>query len=495
MSTTPIKIILDERIKYSPFCDNFATKVMELQSQGCETIVCSIDQLRTLDIGLGKNYTLFLYPDSSEEEVNQVNFISNVYPDLTRVVISDIPSIPFKILKNLDLSYRSSEFFEKWFTFHDKLGELKDSYFSMLEGLHALESEMNKTEISENTLSWWENATIRFFDQVAQSTSFQISHQNLRKERTVTTHGEGFLTGVDMWSEIPGEEGIRVTYQFICLDEMIRLELILPKDKINRFMVRFIEKFVFVFQNHYIRIMILIELDRAEDRFKLTQKALIQAEKLSVAGRMTASIAHEINNPLQGVKNCLHLLSKKDITEEQKVRYLEMTNQEMDRLSTTVRQMLEFYKPNEKFSPIQILEVIENTLNLLNNQLVENNIRIRTIWPPKIPLFTGIKNQIEQVLINLIINAKDAMPNGGELIIAIESIKPFLAVIIEDSGIGVPVELREKIFEPFISTKGTSGLGLSVCYEIIKNHSGTIELMDQIPDHGARFKIILPIKP
>ena len=213
-----------------------------------------------------------------------------------------------------------------------------------------------------------------------------------------------------------------------------------------------------------------------------------------MAGRLTASIAHEIKNPLQGVRNCLHLLGKKDISPEQHEQFLEMTNQEMERLSNTVQQMLEFYKPNQEFKPLQVLDVLEHTLNLVNSQLADSNVKLKTIWPPKIPLILAIRNQVEQVLLNLVLNARDAMKEGGLLTIRIEVTKPFLSIVVADSGTGVPDEVREQIFDPFFSTKGTSGLGLSVSQEIIKNHHGVLELMEPIPGVGARFKIILPIK-
>ncbi len=231
-----------------------------------------------------------------------------------------------------------------------------------------------------------------------------------------------------------------------------------------------------------------------DSRLAGSQKALIQAEKLSVAGRLTASIAHEIKNPLQGVRNCLHLLGMPNLTPEQHGQYLEMTNQEMERLSNTVQQMLEFYKPNQDFKPLQVLEVLEHTINLTTSQMADANVKIRTIWPPKIPLILAIRDQIEQVLLNLLLNAKDALVEGGLVTVKIEVSKPFLAIVVEDNGPGVSAELRESIFEPFVSTKGTSGLGLSVSHEIIRNHHGTLELMDPIPGVGARFKIILPIK-
>lgn len=235
-------------------------------------------------------------------------------------------------------------------------------------------------------------------------------------------------------------------------------------------------------------------LSEVKEKFDRSQKALIQSEKLSVAGKMTAAIAHEIKNPLQGVRNCFHLVSNQNLDQESKDKYLEMTNQELDRLTNTVQRMLEFYRPNEEFKTIQVLDVLEHTLNLLQGQLSEYGISVKTSWPLKVPPIQGIADQIEQVFMNLILNSRDFMQNGGTLLINFEVQKPYIAIIFEDSGPGVLPELREKIFEPFVSSKGTAGLGLSVCQEIITNHQGVIELMDELEGRGARFKIILPIK-
>lgn len=270
--------------------------------------------------------------------------------------------------------------------------------------------------------------------------------------------------------------------------------VIVPKDHYNRsyreIISHLLQKVIDVVERREIR----AQLETVQEKFSRSQKALIQSEKLSVAGKMTAAIAHEINNPLQGVRNCFHLVSNQNVDVESKEKYLEMTNQELDRLTKTVQRMLEFYRPNEEFHTVQLLDVLEHTLNLLQGQLMEYDIKVKTSWPLQVPPIQGIADQIEQVFMNLILNARDFMHGGGSLWITIEVNKPFVTITFEDSGPGVADDYRDKIFEPFVSSKGTAGLGLSVCHEIISNHQGVIELMDDIEDRGARFKIILPIK-
>lgn len=227
-------------------------------------------------------------------------------------------------------------------------------------------------------------------------------------------------------------------------------------------------------------------------RIEDSQQALIQSEKLAVAGRLTASIAHEINNPLQGVRNCFHLATREDVPSEMRKKYLDLTQQELERLMTTVQRMLDFYRPSTEFKPVQILDLLEHVLNLLGQQLRERNIRVTTSWPAHLPSIQIIENQIEQVLINLILNAHDAMPSGGELLINISQKRKMLEIKIRDTGNGIPKNIRQHIFEPFVSTKGTSGLGLSVSYDIINTHGGRLDLvMDNLP--GTCFHIQLPI--
>ncbi|MCS6992429.1 MAG: response regulator [Anaerolineales bacterium] len=230
-------------------------------------------------------------------------------------------------------------------------------------------------------------------------------------------------------------------------------------------------------------------------RVEESQQALVQAEKLAAAGRLTASIAHEINNPLQGVRNCFHLATREDVPAEMRQKYLEMTQQELDRLMTTVQRMLDFYRPSAEFKPVQVLDLLEHVLNLLGPQLRERNIRVTTAWPARLPSIRAISNQIEQVFINLVLNAFDAMPEGGELWISIAQKRKMIEILFQDTGPGVPPEVRAHIFEPFVSTKGSgTGLGLSVSYDIVTAHGGKLDLLpDRKP--GACFRLLLPIHP
>jgi signal transduction histidine kinase/FixJ family two-component response regulator len=223
-----------------------------------------------------------------------------------------------------------------------------------------------------------------------------------------------------------------------------------------------------------------------------SQAALIQAEKLATAGRMTASIAHEINNPLQSVQNCLHLAARQDLPSDVREKYFDMTKSELERLMSTVQRMLDFYRPNAEREKVNLIDILDHVLILLNTQLNKRGIRVTSAWPASIPEVFAVRNQIQQVFINLILNAYDAMPDGGELMINVRKSGDSIVVDFQDSGHGVPFELRDTIFEPFNSTKENgTGLGLSVSYGIVVSHGGNLELLPS-SGHGSCFRVTLP---
>lgn len=236
------------------------------------------------------------------------------------------------------------------------------------------------------------------------------------------------------------------------------------------------------------------ELRAYVQRVEESQRALIQSEKLAAAGRLTASIAHEINNPLQSVRNCLHLAVHEDLPAESRQNYINLTVQEVERLMATVERMLDFYRPSVELKPVNLLDLLEHVLNLLGKQLRDRNIVVTTSWPASLPSIQAISNQLEQVFINIVLNAFDVMPDGGDLWISIAQKRKMIQILFQDSGPGVPESLRESIFEPFVSTKGGTGLGLAVSYDIVTAHGGRLDLLPQQSGQGAAFQVILPIK-
>jgi len=224
-----------------------------------------------------------------------------------------------------------------------------------------------------------------------------------------------------------------------------------------------------------------------------SQKALLQAEKMAAAGRLSASIAHEVNNPLQAVQNCLHLAGREDLPQEKRDEYFGLARTELERLIVTVRRMLDFYRPGATLQEnVDLAEMLQYILNLMSKQLSEANVKVIVDFFGAIPAVKAVGSQIQQVFINLILNAMDAMSDGGILNIAIRPFKNGVEIMFQDQGKGIPVEQQANVFEPFFSTKdGGTGLGLTVSYNIVTAHGGVLELLAE-RGPGACFRIFLP---
>ena len=225
-----------------------------------------------------------------------------------------------------------------------------------------------------------------------------------------------------------------------------------------------------------------------------SQAALLRAEKMAAAGRLTASIAHEVNNPLQSVQNCLHLAGREDVPAEKRKEYFDLAKNELDRLMKTMQRMLDFYRPGAvKVEQVDVLELLSHVLSLTSQQLSQRHIEIRSDLPESMPMIYAVSSQIQQIFFNLILNSFDAMPAGGELKISAQAVDNGIEVIFHDSGPGIPEARRNNVFEPFFSTKdGGTGLGLTVSYNIVTAHGGTLDLLAE-REPGACFRLFLPI--
>ncbi len=238
---------------------------------------------------------------------------------------------------------------------------------------------------------------------------------------------------------------------------------------------------------------LVAELRARAQQIEAQQRALTQAEKMAAVGRLTASIAHEVNNPLQSVQNCLHLASRPELSAAERADYFRMAEEELDRLMQTVQRMLDYYRPGAiDRKATSIPETLEKTLALLERQLAEGNVKTRLTLPDDLPPALAVANQLQQVFFNLTLNALEAMPEGGELKISATREADQVVIRFRDTGRGIPAAQREQIFEPFVSAKeGGSGLGLSVSYGILTAHGGTLEL-EPVKGKGACFRVSLP---
>jgi signal transduction histidine kinase len=237
------------------------------------------------------------------------------------------------------------------------------------------------------------------------------------------------------------------------------------------------------------------------------QAQLIHAEKMSALGRLVASVAHEINNPLQAVQSCLTLAGEEldeQRREEALKRYLDIAESEIDRVSSIVRRMRDFYRPaRDGMQPVDLHSVLESVLTLTHKQLQHSGITVERAWADPLPMIRANADHLKQVFLNLVLNAIDAMPEGGTLCIATALGElpgdvvdpPVLAARVEfsDTGMGIAPEALSRLFEPFFTTKEHgSWLGLSISYGIIESHGGQITVASQVGE-GSTFRVWLPL--
>ena len=233
---------------------------------------------------------------------------------------------------------------------------------------------------------------------------------------------------------------------------------------------------------------------RALVELQTAQEQLVHSERLAALGEMSAKIAHEINNPLGIMKNYLLMIERAKTKPEDASKYLKIVGQEIDRVASIVKEMINFHRPqNIEFKIINVLPVLDEVIEFLAPQLKSKNVEIIKKYSPDCPNVEASADNLKQVFMNIIINSMDAMPGGGKIEIEANNFHDNLQLLICDSGCGVPEEVLPSIFEPFFTTKDESrgtGLGLSVCADIINKHHGTISFKNR--DKGACIEITIP---
>ena len=245
------------------------------------------------------------------------------------------------------------------------------------------------------------------------------------------------------------------------------------------------------------------ELIKVNRRLSETQLQLAHSERLAAAGKVAAAMAHQIGTPLHSILGHIHRL-KGDISIDKRGERLKIIESQIERIVQNVQELLNTVrKPDPKIEPVQINGILDDLVNLVMPGISSRGIKVITQFESQLPAITGDANQLQEAFLNLLTNAMDAMPNGGELhiITGLEKVadgsQEAVIITIRDSGCGISGDDLPKIFEPFFTTKenthGTgTGIGLSICKDIIKSHGFNIQAFSRV-EVGTTFVITMPV--
>ncbi|HAV42769.1 TPA: hypothetical protein DCX15_01960 [bacterium] len=241
------------------------------------------------------------------------------------------------------------------------------------------------------------------------------------------------------------------------------------------------------------------ELRKTCDELRETQNQLIQSEKLAVIGQMAAGIAHELRNPLNVINSAAYYLKSKIGRRDPELNLsLEHIEREIARADKVIVGLLGFSRPVDSIGSIEINTLLDDTLLLLGKEFSLSNIEVVKEYAQNLPEVVGDRGQLQEVFLNIVLNAYQAMPKGGILRIKSRESKGekegFIEIVFEDTGQGIPQNDLPRLFEPFFTTRAEgTGLGLAVSYQIIKRHNGEI-LAESTLGKGSSFIVRLPMK-
>ncbi len=239
----------------------------------------------------------------------------------------------------------------------------------------------------------------------------------------------------------------------------------------------------------------LLIFDDITDRVQLEDQ-LMQAEKLSSIGLLAAGVAHEVNTPLAVISNYAQMLSKQLPAHDPRAAVIEKIVKQTFRASEIISGLLNFSRTGPaELGEVRLNRIVEDSLALLEPQLRSAQIAVEAALDDNLPSVYGDAGKLQQVFVNLVSNARDAMPQGGRLVVRTRAENSRVHVEVADTGIGIPAENLSKIYDPFFTTKSTgrgTGLGLAITYGIIQEHHGSIQVHSQ-PDQGTTFTLEFPV--
>ena len=237
------------------------------------------------------------------------------------------------------------------------------------------------------------------------------------------------------------------------------------------------------------------ELEESREREKVRRSQLAHTEKMAAVGTLAAGVAHEVNNPVAGVLTCIENMQGDPENREMRERYLSLIHDGVKRIELTVASLLDFSRPRSmRIGPTSLNQSLIQVLELVRFQLRRGGVEPRLELDPRNPWIAGDRFQIEQLFLNLMLNALQAMPEGGTLTLRTRRQGAWELVEIGDTGTGIPEAIRERIFDPFFTTREVghgTGLGLAVSYNIAAAHGGGIEV-ETTEGEGSVFRVLLP---
>lgn len=240
--------------------------------------------------------------------------------------------------------------------------------------------------------------------------------------------------------------------------------------------------------------MMIDRLAKEKTERERTQDLLARTEKMATVGTLASGIAHEVNSPLTGAMHSVHALEAGALAPEKQGRYLQVLAESLERIRRAVSQLLDYSTVHvTNVADCDLSSLVAKTLEFLEYQIARNRVEVENRLPPL--QIRADAHKMEQVLVNLVLNAVAAMPAGGRLSFRHVVDGPFLTLIVSDTGEGIPEGNLEKIFDPFFTTKRNgegTGLGLAVCRKIVEQHGGRISVFSR-PGEGTEFHVALPL--
>jgi signal transduction histidine kinase len=233
------------------------------------------------------------------------------------------------------------------------------------------------------------------------------------------------------------------------------------------------------------------------EQLRRTQEDLVRSERLALTGTLTAQLSHEINNPIHNIQSLLSSSLRKIRAEDPAHELVSVAVDEVNRLAGLTRQMLDMYRgapAADERSPVDVMELVGEVVRVYREPFSGQGITIDVASGTELPVIHGSRDKLKQVVLNLLLNARDAMPRGGTISVGARAEGGNVTIRVDDTGVGIPPGHIDRVFDAFFTTKkevSGVGLGLSVTHGIVHQHGGTITVASAV-GKGTRFTITLP---